>query len=51
MFPRNIQRAQHKLQSNITIFLDNPPILCLRQVSNISRKQASEEGSDSLYVL
>ena len=52
MFTRNSQRAQRKLQSNIhTNFLDNFSIVCLRQVSNISRKQASEEGSDSLYVL
>ena len=51
MCPSNIQRAQHKLQSNITIFLYNFPIVCLHQVSNISRKQASAEGYDSLYVL
>ena len=51
MFTRNSQRAQLKLQSNITNFLDNFPIVRLRQVSNISRKQASEEGSDPLYVL
>ena len=51
MFPRNVQRAQHKLQSNITNVLHNFPIVCLRQVSNVSRKQASEEGFDSLYVL